>query len=221
MKRFLLPPKTMTGVTLLELLISIAILGIIVAGLQQVIGSAVSTYKVNKEKQELVSEAQYAMERMVMFVQETGKINSPVLDTPQVNTLEVSERVLDNYNNTSRAYVADGDGLLDTDHDSDGLIDENEDTGGSDDRREYIRWYVSSSSLMEEAPNYTTNSQTDKLAEYSICANVVNAADFKCNLFRDDHLSKTYNNLVCIELTLTKGQNTVTLKTRVKARMVE
>jgi hypothetical protein len=53
------------------------------------------------------------MDQIVMFVRETGKINVP--NPPELN---VMERVLDIYDKTTRAYLLDGDGVLDADNDS-------------------------------------------------------------------------------------------------------
>ena len=80
--------------TLVELLVSIAILAIIMTGLYQVLATAISIYADTKEKQELVAQARYAMERMAMFVRETDTISSP--DDINQELLRVSERVLDN-----------------------------------------------------------------------------------------------------------------------------
>ena len=112
-----------SGVTLLELLISVAILGMIVVGLHQVMSTATSTHDDTSSKQELLAEARYAMGRMVMFAQETDVIQEPE-DVSDGEVLIVSDRVLDHYDNASHAYDEDGDGLLDADNDGDGLINE-------------------------------------------------------------------------------------------------
>ena len=108
-----------SGFTLLELLISIAILSIIMIGLHQVMGTALSAHRRTTEKTELLAQARYAMERMVMFVQETDQI-----EVPSADKLVVSERLLDTYDNESHNYVLDGDGYLDADNDHNGLVNE-------------------------------------------------------------------------------------------------
>ncbi|MBK5100509.1 MAG: prepilin-type N-terminal cleavage/methylation domain-containing protein [Desulfobacteraceae bacterium] len=120
--------------TLVELLVSIAILAIIMTGLYQVLATAISIYADTKEKQELVAQARYAMERMAMFVRETDTISSP--DDINQELLRVSERVLDNYDNSTHTYNVVPDGLLDADNDSDGLVNEG---GGGSHRSDNLR----------------------------------------------------------------------------------
>jgi len=197
-----------SGVTLLELVMSLAILGIIAVGLQQVISTATSTYNDTRDKQELLAEARYAMGRMVMFVQETDAIQKPD-DVSNEEVLIVSERVLDTYENTSRAYNEDGDGFLDADNDGDGLI--NEDGG---DPPDWITFDLDKSNasnwkLREEMPDYSTVALADAMAKKVLCEHVT---AFQCN-----RLAK---NLVEITLTLSHGKSEVSLTSRVKAKLI-
>jgi prepilin-type N-terminal cleavage/methylation domain-containing protein len=107
------------GFTLIELLISIAILSVIMIGLHQVMGSALSAHRQTIEKNELLTQARYAMERMVMFVQETDQI-----DVVSVDKLVVNERLIDTYNNENHSYNPEGDTYLDADNDRNGLVNE-------------------------------------------------------------------------------------------------
>ena len=91
-----------SGLTLLELLISTAILSIIIIGLSQVTGAVLNAYKI-KSDDYLLARARFAMERMAMFVQETGNIK-----TAKDNELKVTERVLDAYDNATHAYAPGG-----------------------------------------------------------------------------------------------------------------
>ena len=197
-----------SGVTLLELVMSLAILGIIAVGLQQVISTATSTYNDTRDKQELLAEARYAMGRMVMFVQETDAIQKPD-DVSNEEVLIVSERVLDTYENTTRAYDEEGDGFLDADNDEDGLI--NEDGG---DPPDWITFDLDKSNasnwkLREEMPDYSTVALADAMAKKVLCEHVT---AFQCN-----RLAK---NLVEITLTLSHGKSEVSLTSRVKAKLI-
>jgi len=198
-----------SGVTLLELLISVAILGIIVVGLHQVMSTATSTYDDTRDKQELLAEARYVMGRMVMFAQETDAIQKPE-DVSDGEVLIVSERVLDTYNNATHAYDENGDGLLDADNDGDGLI--NEDGG---DPPDWITFDLDKSiannwRLREERPDYSTVALADAMTKEVLCEHVT---AFHCN-----RLAK---NLVEITLTLGRGKSQVSLTSRVKARLID
>ena len=67
------------GLTMIEVLVSLMILGIIMIGLHQVLGTALSAYDQTTSKQELLAQARYAMARLVMFVQETDEIDDPTV----------------------------------------------------------------------------------------------------------------------------------------------
>ncbi|MCK4389749.1 MAG: prepilin-type N-terminal cleavage/methylation domain-containing protein [Desulfobacterales bacterium] len=201
--------KTNSGLTLLELLITTAILGIIMIGLHQVMGTALSAYDSTKEKQDLLAQARFAMERMVMFVQETDYILKP--DDVYQEILKASERALDTYNNGDHSYNIDGDGTLDADNDSDGLVNDDE----TDDPKDMITFDLDKTDpgnwkLQEQMPDYSTPALDDFMANNVICEHVT---AFKC--------SRLSFNLVEIELTLNNGNSEVSLKTRVKARLIE
>ena len=194
-----------SGFTLLELLVSITILGIIMVGLHQVVGTAISAYDNTKNKQDLLAQARFAMERMVMFVQEADDI-----DIPSGEQLKVTERLLDTYDNDSHGYVPAGDGYLDADNDSDGIINE-----GGGDLSEFIDFKLdkgdsSNWKLVEEMPDYSTSPQGDFMAQQVLCEHVT---DFTLTLLA--------TNLVEIQLTLNDGESGVSLMTRVKAMNVD
>ena len=189
-----------SGFTLLELLISIAILSIIMLGLQQVMGTAVSAHRQTTEKIELLAQARYAMERMVMFVQETDQIDIPFPDK-----LVVSERLLDTYRNDSQFYLAEGDGYLDADNDRDGLVNE-----GVGDPPDPITFDLDKTDgnnwkLMEEMPDYSTSDLYDAEEKKVLCEHVT---AFQCTLLAP--------NLVEILLTLDDGEHEVSLRTRAR-----
>jgi prepilin-type N-terminal cleavage/methylation domain-containing protein len=189
-----------SGFTLLELLISIAILSIIMIGLHQVIGTALSAHRQTTEKNELLAQARYAVERMVMFVQETDQI-----EVPSVDRLVVSERLLDTYRNDTQFYQAEGDGYLDADNDQDGLVNE-----GVGDPPDPITFDLDKTDgnnwkLMEEMPDYGTSDLEDLREKKVLCEHVT---IFQCTLLAP--------NLVEILLTLNDGEREVSLKTRAR-----
>ena len=193
-----------SGLTLLELLISITILGIIMVGLHQVVSTALATYGHTKNKQDLLAQARFAMERMVMFAQEADDI-----DIPSGDQLKVTERVLDTYKNSDHTYMLGGDGFLDADNDSDGIVNE-----GGGDTSEYIDFKLdkgdsSNWKLVEEMPDYSTGAPGDTMAEQVLCEHVT---DFTLTLLA--------TNLIEIQLTLDDGESGVSLMTRVKAMNV-
>lgn len=197
------------GFTLMEMLISILILGIIVIGLERVLGTALSSYTGIKDKQDLLIQARLAMERMVMFVQETDEIVSPTTSNEEV--LKVSERLLDTYNNSSHAYAAAGDGIPDADNGDtvDGLVNE-----GGGDAPEYMTFDLdktdgSNWKLMEQMPDYST-APSGLLQRKVICEHV--------QVFQCTHFS---SGLVLIKLTLNNGKANVSLQTRARARLIE
>lgn len=195
-----------SGFTLLELVISVAILSIIMIGLHQAMGTALSAHRQAQDEQELLVRARYAMERMVMFVQETDQI-----DVPSVDKLVMSERLLDTYDNQSFAYEPDGDGYLDADNDHNGLVNE----GSIEDPPDPITFDLDKSDgsnwkLQEQMPDYSTSTIDDFAATRVLCEHVTS---FQCSLLA--------SGLVEIQLTLDDGKNEVTLRTRVKAIYVD
>jgi prepilin-type N-terminal cleavage/methylation domain-containing protein len=193
--------KDSPGFTLIELLISIAILSVIMIGLNQVMGSALSAHRQTTEKTELVAQARYAMERMVMFVQETDQI-----DVPSVDKLVVNERLIDTYNNENHSYNPEGDGYLDADNDHNGQVNE----GTIEDPPDKITFDLDKTDgnnwkLMEEMPDYETADFYDPKEKKVLCERVTT---FQCTLLSPK--------LVEILLTLSDGQHEVSLKTRAR-----
>ncbi|MDP2647536.1 MAG: type II secretion system protein [Desulfobacterales bacterium] len=205
--------KNNSGFTLLELLVSIALMGVIVVGLDQVLHTAISAYDNTKEKQELLIQARFALDRISLFIQESDSIVSPS-DTGQ-EVIKVSERLLDTYNNTTRAYVSAGDGLLDADNNFNGRVNDDITTDPADyiifdlDKTDASNW-----KLQEKTPDYSTCCTALLLADFAapivLCENVT--------AFSSSRLAA---NLVEIALTLTRGKSQVALKTRVRARLIE
>jgi prepilin-type N-terminal cleavage/methylation domain-containing protein len=189
------------GFTLIELLISIAILSVIMIGFNQVMGSALSAHRQTTEKTDLLAQARYAMERMVMFVQETDQI-----DVPSVDKLVVNERLIDTYNNEDHSYNPEGDTYLDADNDRNGLVNE----GTIEDPPDKITFDLDKTDsnnwkLMEEMPRYETSYLDDFQDKRVLCEHVTT---FQCTVLAP--------NLVEILLTLSDGEHEVSLKTRAR-----
>jgi len=203
----MLPMRDNSGFTLLELLISIAILSVIMIGLHQAMNTALSAHRQTTDRQELLARARYAVERLVLFVQETDQIEIPAADN-----LVLNERVLDTYDNVTHGYRAEGDGYLDADNDHDGLVNEG---GVNDDPADPISFSLDKSEpnnwkLQEQMPDYSTSTLDDFLATKVLCEHVT---AFSCTLLAP--------NLVEIQLTANDGENEIHLKTRVNAIYVE
>jgi hypothetical protein len=170
-------------------------------GLHQVMGTALSAHRQTTEKTELLAQARYAMERMVMFVQETDQI-----DVPSVDRLVVNERMIDTYSNDLHTYLFEGDGYLDADNDGNGLVNE----GTLEDPPDPITFDLdkidgNNWKLMEEMPDYGTSDLYDSKEKKVLCEHVTT---FQCTLLAP--------NLVEILLNLNDGQHEVSLKTRVR-----
>lgn len=194
--------KNQSGLTLFELLIAVALLGLIMSGFYHLMSTALATYEYTGKNQELLAQARFAVERVVMFGQEAKEIKRPAGDK-----LEFPERVLDTYDNATHAYLVDGDGILDADRDADGLVDE-----GDGDNKEFVKFHLDKNAelLIEKLPDYSTADEGDYRPDTVLCEHVT--------FFKVDKLSA---DLAQIQLTLKSGQSEVSLKTRVKARFVE
>jgi len=193
---------------MLEMVISVLILGIIALGLSQVLSTTLSSSTSINANEDVLIQARLAMERMTMFVQETDQIVNPVGSNEVM--LKVSERVLDAYNNKTHAYLAAGDGMLDADNDADGIVNE----GPPGDPYDYITYTLDKTvstnwKLTEQMPDYST-APSGLLPGKAICEHVT---AFQCTRFS--------SNLVAILLTVNSGKTGVTLQTRVRARLLD
>jgi prepilin-type N-terminal cleavage/methylation domain-containing protein len=196
------------GFTLLEMLISVVILGIIALGLERVLASTLSSQANVTDRQDVLLQVRLAMERMVMFVQETDEIANPVGSNEEV--LKVSERILDTYDNSSHVYAAGGDGKPDADNNADGAVN-----AGSNDTADYITYTLDKSDganwkLMEQMPNYGS-APSGLLTSKTICEHVT---EFHCT-----RLPNT--SVVDIRLSVANGKASTSLHTRARARLVQ
>ena len=204
-----------TGFSLVELLISVAILGIVMTGLHQTLGGALGSFSAGKDKLELVARARATLDRIAPFVQETDTIFKP--DDVDQTEIQVADRLLDSYDNASHAYLPDGDGIPDADNDSDGRINEDGDDTAQPDPREYVSFALDTSEsgngkIMMTLPDYGTGGVDDYLAEKVLCEQVTE--------FRVNRLTLG-GPVVEIALTLDNGKDEVSLMTRVRARLLE
>lgn len=195
-------PRNRPGFSLVELLIVVAIVGMIVGSLSGFLRTALSSYSDTKKKQDLLATGNFAMERMALFVAQATEIKM----SDGNKTIGVPERVLDTYDNATWTYRAEGDGFLDADSNMNGIADE-----GNPDNEEwiYFKYVPPSSTIVEKMPNRATSDDKDYLADRIICTKVTSAV-----------FDKLTNNLLQISLTLTDGAVSVSLTTRVLARFV-
>lgn len=196
------------GFTLLELLVSMAVLGIFIGGLHQTLSVGMTTYGAVDQKQALLAEGRYALQRITRFVAAADAIASPNSGAG-TDTLTVSERCLDIYDNGDGSYAAAGDGFLDADTDGDRLVNEDE---GSGDVAEWATFALDKTDsdnwlLTETRPDYTTTAVNDKTPATVICNHVT---VFSCRLAAP--------NLVEIALAIDNGHQALSLNTRVYVR---
>lgn len=200
------PPGRGSGLSLIELLISVAILSMVAAAFAGLVRVSTGSYAAAAAQQELVADARFAMERMVAFVQACDAVRNPA-GTQQV--LSVTERYLDMFYNDSHYYAGSGDNLLDADNDGDGAVNNDPAT----DPPEYVTFFLSPTAgaaggadLTERFPDYSTSWPSDTVTRV-ICENVT---AFTC--------SRVATGTVEIVLQVTRGDLTVELSTRARSR---
>lgn len=128
-----------SGLTLVELLVSLALGSIIIAGLSGVMLQTINTYDAIDEKNKLTSDARFAMDRMVKAVSYSRVLLLPLNDKPSSAWLENEREQLvpavtptdSSTRHTAVLAVSlpehldlNGDGIADADDDGDGFIDE-------------------------------------------------------------------------------------------------
>ena len=131
--------KYQTGVTLIEMLIAIALTGLLIAGLNGVIGQALSVQRVVDENNDLSGQARFAMQQMVHAVSHLDQLLLPMADKTTTAFVEnIREQTIPASapppgSSTATAVLAvtlpatfdlDGNGIPDADNDGDGLFDE-------------------------------------------------------------------------------------------------
>lgn len=131
------------GFTLTELLISVALAGLMIAALSGIVERTFGVYSSVNSQNDLQSEARFAMQRMIMAVAGSERLILPLPDNPKTNwpehireqTVPASPPIGSSTFATAVLAVTldpgfdlDRDGTPDADNDADGLIDE--DPGG-------------------------------------------------------------------------------------------
>jgi prepilin-type N-terminal cleavage/methylation domain-containing protein len=132
-------PSQRTGFTLVELLLALAIAGLLVAALSGLVGQALEVRAAVAERNELTRQARFAMGRMVRAVEHARVVLLPLADHPNTDWREnVREETVppsppEGSSTHASAVLAttlalsndlDGDGTPDADDDGDGRIDE-------------------------------------------------------------------------------------------------
>ena len=206
------PGDRRAGLTLLEMLISIAIVAVVVVALERVLAVALGGGQYQEDREDMLARARFAMDHMSRFVRETDAIVYPVTNTA-VAFLEVRERALDTYVNATRAYTPTGEvtHVLDADNNSDGLVNNN----AVSDPAETIRFWVDvrqsgNPRLMETRPNYATANLYDTVTNGPLCEAVSSLACRRLGA-----------GLVELRLTLARDDARVSLRTCAKARQLQ
>ena len=112
------------GFTLVEVVVTLAIATLVMAGLVGVLDTAFKAEAAARERNALARDARFAMRRMVRAVSRTQRLMLPLAENPGTAWLEsirepgVLAVALD------PSLDRDGDGFADADNDKDGLIDE-------------------------------------------------------------------------------------------------
>ena len=131
--------RRQAGISIVELLASLAIAALLLAGIQQLIAAGMATRDELEAQTELNREARFAMARMVAAVRETNRLLLPLADNPgtdwdeniRVQTVPASPAQGSSLLasavlavTVSQTQDLDADGIADIDNDGDGRIDE-------------------------------------------------------------------------------------------------
>ena len=131
--------KAARGFTLLELLIAMALAGLVLAAMSSVVNNTLRTDEVVAERNRLLRDARFAMDRMVRAVSQTRLMLLPMPDKPDTDWREnVREETIpasppEGSSTLATAVLAvslsasvdlDADGFPDADNDRDGRLDE-------------------------------------------------------------------------------------------------
>ena len=127
------------GYALVELVVSVGIAAMLLAGLQQLLGVGIQTMEVVEERTEQARQARFAMSRMVDAVHQSERLLLPLANNPatpfdeNVREQTVPATPPQSGSTLATAVLAvtlspaqdmDGDGIFDADNDGDGQFDE-------------------------------------------------------------------------------------------------
>lgn len=110
------------GLTLVEILFTLAVTAILLLGLNGLVGSAYEQWRYSNERQELLAQGNFAMARISQAVNATRRVLLPLADNPLTVYAESRRNVL--AVTLDPGLDRDADGVVDADNDKDGLIDE-------------------------------------------------------------------------------------------------
>lgn len=110
------------GMTLIELLIALAIAGILMLGLNGLVGSIYDQWQYNRDRQELLSQGNFVLARIIQEVNATRRVLLPLMENPLTPYSESKRNLL--ALTLDPGLDRDEDGFADGDNDKDGLIDE-------------------------------------------------------------------------------------------------
>jgi type II secretory pathway pseudopilin PulG len=194
------------GITLVEVVIAVVLLGILITGLFQILGTMTQSMDHAADHQ-TIGNAPSAMARMVRFVNDTDEILFPADDGSEYGQLKVVERTLDLLENKTRNQGSDG--VLDADTDDDTLVNE-----GDGDGKEYVLFTLDTTDpdnwkLTEQVPDYTTGYTLDLNPPQVICEHVTGFVTRQID-----------TNVVLIRLTTGKNEMETVLETRARARLL-
>ena len=133
------PAKPSHGFTLLELLVSLAIAGLLLTAISGLVNTALETRTDTGLRGNAMQDARFAMQRMVTAVRDTNRLLLPLADSPKTNWREnlreqtVPASAPEGDSTLATAVLAvtldpdldiDANGVADADNDKDGRVDE-------------------------------------------------------------------------------------------------
>ncbi len=118
--------------TLIEVILTLAILTILLAGLGGLVGGALSQWRYGQGRSELLYQGNFAMERMVEATSRSRRLLVPLADNPATVAVVENERELLAVT-LDPGLDRDADGFADADNDKDGLVDEDIPTDNTND----------------------------------------------------------------------------------------
>lgn len=110
------------GMTLVEILLIVAIAAILLLGLNGLVGSVYSQWQYSNEKQEMLSQGNFVMSRIIQEANATRRVLIPLRENPLTAYSESMRNIL--AVTLDPGLDRDADGFADGDNDKDGLIDE-------------------------------------------------------------------------------------------------
>ena len=125
------PQTRETGLTLVELLVSLTILGILLTGLNGVLNQALGVWGANSSSLTTSQDAYFAMDRIGRAIQATQHLLLPAPDNPNTSQIESLRNVI--ALTMDPRWDRDNDGFMDADNDKDGRIDEDPPRDSNDD----------------------------------------------------------------------------------------